>query len=481
MEVASLQQPSLDPQPSNGVDPTSNAMDTSMDIDMDLDLGPLPEPEAIETEPAPATVTTQQGAVDPLIEEAQYEKVHIRGVDELTTDDVKQFAIDHFKLEEPSRIEWIDDTSANIVYSSAEVGLKALAAFTQIGEEEDASSLPPLRLRTAKSLSSHPESVLQVRTAVKTDRKKPRAHEASRFYLMHPEHDPRERLRRELAERRRQGRRDDSHGDYTRRRFDDREHQRRRDRGGEEGYKEDMYDDSRDSAEFSDEERGRNRRRRGRRTELFPDRDSRSSGRLRDRSASPGRDTLEDDRSGSDRRESRRRFRERSPQLARRANEGKELFPSKLQDGESNSKRELFPNKTVDSYLKKELFPNKTSNHRRSDAFDAADETADLFGKRKSVPSVDGAHDQHPPQVNSKKELFPEHDDKNGISIRGAASQNEEVSIRGAANGITIKGRGASVRELFPSKFNPNAGKELFSDKLEGRGGRRRKAEDMFY
>lgn len=49
MEVASLQQPSLDPQPSNGVDPTSNAMDTSMDIDMDLDLGPLPEPEAIET------------------------------------------------------------------------------------------------------------------------------------------------------------------------------------------------------------------------------------------------------------------------------------------------------------------------------------------------------------------------------------------------------------------------------------------------
>ncbi|KAL2000939.1 hypothetical protein VTN02DRAFT_2436 [Thermoascus thermophilus] len=483
MEVASLQQPSLNPQPSNDINPTSNAMDISMDIDMDLDLGPLPEPEAIETEPAEATISTQGGAVDPLTEEAQYEKVHIRGVDELTTDNVKQFAIDHFNLEEPSRIEWIDDTSANIVYSSAEVGLQALTAFTQLGEEEDASALPPLRLRTAKSLSSHPDSVLQVRSAVKTDRKKPRAHEASRFYLMHPEHDPRERLRKELSDRRRQGRRDDSsHSDYTRRRFDDREHQRRRDRGGEEGYNADMYDDNQDSADFSDSERGRDRRRRGRRSDLFPDHEGRSSGRLRDRSASPGRDGFDDDRSDSDRRQSRRRFRDRSPQLPRRANDGKELFPSKVQDGESGSNaRELFPNKTVDSYLKKELFPNKTSNHRRSDAFDAADETADLFSRRISAPFVDGAQDKNTAHKNSQKELFPEPEDKNGISIRGAASHDQEVSIRGAANGITIKGRGASVRELFPSRYNANAGKELFSDKLEGRGGRRRKAEDMFY
>lgn len=49
MEVASAQQPSLDPQYQNDPNVTSNAMDTTMDIDMDLDLGPLPEPEAIET------------------------------------------------------------------------------------------------------------------------------------------------------------------------------------------------------------------------------------------------------------------------------------------------------------------------------------------------------------------------------------------------------------------------------------------------
>jgi hypothetical protein len=35
---------------------------------------------------------------------------------------------------------------------------------------------------------------------------------------------------------------------------------------------------------------------------------------------------------------------------------------------------------------------------------------------------------------------------------------------------------------LFPDKYNnnSNAGKELFTEPLEGRGGRRRKAEDLF-
>ena len=48
-----------------------------------------------------------------------------------------------------------------------------------------------MQLRTAKPLSSRPDVALHVRMALQDDRKKPRAHEASRFYLMHPEHDPR--------------------------------------------------------------------------------------------------------------------------------------------------------------------------------------------------------------------------------------------------------------------------------------------------
>lgn len=396
-------------------------------------------------------------AVDSQAAETQSEKVHVRGVDDLTTDNIKQFARDHFAIEEPNRVEWIDDTSANIVYSTPEIGLQALSALTQIGEEEDMSALPALRLRSANLLSSHPDSVLQVRTAVKTDRKKPRAHEVSRFYLMHPEHDPRERLRLELAERRREGD-DTSNGDYKRRRFDGRELRRRRDRADDQLISADMYDDN---AEASD------RKRRGRR-ELFPS-DEGGTGRLRNRSASPGRDTLESDRLESERND--RRFRERSPKRNRR-NDGKELFSSSSARAESDSSsRELFPNKPTTSYLKKELFPSKVSNHRRSDAIDAADET---LSSRISAPSVTGSHDQS--NRNQDIELFPASSGR-GLNIRGTA-QGEGLSVRGAANGISIKGKG--VRELLPSTYGSNAGKELFSNRLEGRGGPRRRAEDMF-
>lgn len=401
--------------------------------------------------------------VDPQTAEATYEKVHVRGVDDLTTEDIKRFATDHFPDEVPSRVEWIDDTSANVVYSSEEVGLRALAAITQLGEE-DISSLPSLRLRTAKTFVSYPDSVLQVRSAVKTDRKKPRAHESSRFYLMHPEHDPRERLRRELADKRRQGgRRDESDGDYRRLRFDDREHRRRKIRA-EDGFNASMYDDigvvpvtgrAASSDEFSDAE-GRRRSRRGRRQqqELFPEQGG-SSGRLRDRSASPGRDDLDGMRRSDDEQlQSRKRFRERSPRKETR--KSKELFPEK----DDQDTRELFPNRTAASYLKKDLFPTKTnSNHRRTDAFDAANETADLFAKRMSVPLVDGGNDE--------------------IHIKGAA-HDQGISIRGQADGLSIKGNAQAVKELFPGKYRSNAGKELFSDKIEGRGGKRRRAEDMF-
>ncbi|OJJ39754.1 hypothetical protein ASPWEDRAFT_37595 [Aspergillus wentii DTO 134E9] len=446
----------------------SGAMDASMDIDMDLDLGPLPEPEPIEAEPA-TTAYPQDGTVDHLAEEAQYEKVHIRGVDELTTDNIKQFATSHFSLEAPSRIEWIDDTSANIVYSSPEVGLQALSALTQISEEEDMSALPSFRLRSAKLLSTHPDSVLQVRSAVKTDRKKARAHEASRFYLMHPEHDPRERLRRELAVGRRQG--GDNDGDYTRRRFDGRELRRRKDRDEDQGISADMYDDS--NTGYSDADRGRDGGRRGR-SELFPD-EGRSGGRLRNRSASPGRDTLgESGRYEDTRHDSHRRFRERSP----RRNRAKELFPSKSGGEGDSSTRELFPNKPTSSFLKKELFPSKVSNHRRSDAIDTHNDPADLL--KRSV----GDSESHA-QRNKNVELFPS-SNRSGVNIRGSAGhsgQDQGFAIRGASGGMSIKGRGSSVRELFPSKFgaNPgNAGKELFSEKIEGRGGPRRRAEDMF-
>lgn len=313
------------------------------------------------------------------------------------------------------------------------------------------------------------------------DRKRPGAYAASRFYLMHPEHDPREKLRRELSTRRRAGDLTLNAGDpeYRRRRFDDREHRRRR---GRDTFHADMYDDNQDSRMDDDQPR-----------DLFPDDYGRSAGRLRDRSASPGRDTLEEEMDAH----RTRRFRERSPQPTVR-NEGKELFPLNSGGGgsgdeaDSNS-RELFPNKTTSSssFLKREsLFNN--SGHRRSDAFDAADERTDSLWKKVSAPTTAPQNSDSNHTRNSNIELFPEsnrnghghsHSNGNGdgVYIRGSAEEQAlGHSIRGAANGISIKGRGASVRELFPSKYNSNTDKELFSDKLEGRGGPRRKAQDMF-
>lgn len=361
---------------------------------------------------------------EPLADEVQYEKVNIRGLDDLTTDDIKRFAADHFKLEDPIRLEWIDDTSANVIYSSPEAGLQALSAFTQPGTEEDAVPLPAMRLRSAKILSTHPDSVLQVRAATKADRKRPRAYEASRFYLMHPEHDPREKMRRELLS--------DGGDDYRRRGFDQREHRRRRDRDLEMGFNAGMYDEG----DFS----------------------SHSSSRVRNRSVSP-------DGRG---RNNSSQLRERSPLHHFRRNEGKELFPMSNKSpgggggggggaGILRRDKELFPEKIVNRG--KELFPSAKS-HRRTDAFDAADDTA-------RIPVSFDNNNTHRRPDNGNIELFPQLSSDNntpdgGISIRGMAVPEQ---------GLSIKGRGSSgVRELFP---------ESHSEKLGGRV-RRKKAEEMF-
>lgn len=506
---------------------------------------PVPEPTAAA---APASslstpdASASPSAANPSTDATPTpEKVHIRGVDELTTDDLLHYASTRFPTESPLRVEWIDDTSANLVYGSAETGLAALDAFTAVQERHEGeegiagaaagdggaggggrgSTNPEptesteaqvaasantgagaLRLRTAHSMPSHPDSVLLVRSAVSTDRKRQRAHEASRFYLMHPELDPRARGRREFEARRRlpktgRSQREgsgDSDGDYTRRRFDEWEHRRRRDRDhGRNGFNANMYDDDEMDDEGDDDVRPSNRTK-----ELFPNSESGSGGGVlaRARSASPNRMDFDDEEdaysftgggggSGS-RAGSRLRFRTRSPPRRLRAN-----------GANANAGRELFPDTgNGGTPLKNELlFANgggsPLSIHRRSDAFDAADETdtaAPAATAAKRLP-LDGTGTAG---ANTHKELFPETaPDRNRLQIRGAASDgNPGISIRGSSAGANDSGNGAgglaikgtAVRELFPSSLAGNRSKELFAD-IPGpakRGGRRKKAEDMF-
>lgn len=411
------------------------------------------------------------------------------------------------------RIEWIDDTSANIVYTTTAIATEALMSF--IRPESESSSVADLQLWPAKSSSTHPDTQLGVRMAVASDRKQPGARERSRFYLFNPQDDPGERRRRDHRDRARRGPGigDRDYGDYRRRRYSDDEQRRRRETDQDVGFAASLYDDDSSALErknglYTPHGAPRDAHNRQRRNsvrfsvdggrELFPERRGRNGGRLRDRSASPQRDSSQDMQIDTDGNQPRRKFRERSPYPSspRQSNRNKELLPGRAEVKDISADLRGI---AVSGPNKRELFPEKrnTSRHRRSDAFDAADETADLFAVRMSVPFTDGAAAPPPSLRNAAQRArksagvlaaqedgrlaVPDVDNSMGpgpveFSILGAAKQQPDqgFSIRGAASS------GAPARELFPGKLGLNAGKELFAEKLEGRGRRRRKAEDMF-
>lgn len=316
----------------------------------------------------------------------------------------------------------------------------------------------------AKPFPAHPDSRLEVRLAVLGDKKQAGARERSRFYLFNPEHDPVERKKKTSF-----GRRDGK-------RYRDRDEYRPRGRQNPEDFDASLYDDDEAaravrtskshsragsiSSVSSGGYRGQDRRdRRTSARELFPNRvKRRDGGRLgRDRSASPAKD--DDGRLG--------RSDSASGSTANRLKA--QMIKARLKETESTPK---------------ELFPQKASVvHRRSDAFDAADATADLFANKMAVPFLDGSSDF---SAKKGRDLIsriaaPDEGTKlnsQGFNIRGVAKQQStmEFSIKGKA---MVSGTGG--KELFPGKSGQNSGKELFSDKLEGRGNRRQRAEDMFY
>ncbi|KAL9941823.1 hypothetical protein ACHAO5_008580, partial [Verticillium nonalfalfae] len=131
-------------------------------------------------------------------------KVYIRGLDTLSTEDVKAFVEDHFGR--VNKVEWINDESANLVFQSEDAArdaLRALSAQPEAAAQTSAGETVP-----AKDIPSKPEVNLQIRIALQSDKKAPGAATRSRYYLFHPDQDPEERRRREG--RRRYRERDDN-------------------------------------------------------------------------------------------------------------------------------------------------------------------------------------------------------------------------------------------------------------------------------
>jgi hypothetical protein len=355
-------------------------------------------------------------------------KVHVRGVNDLTTRDVENFAADLFPSDDFSKIEWIDDTSVNLVYNTGDASRKALQAFTA----EDAAAVEdPLDLRKAKPLATHPHVELFVRMAVESDRKQRGAARQSEFYRQNPQIAKRRRFND--AERNSRGRSASSaaHVNY------DRNDLSRRGPPPEAEFSADLYDDNpAATASKSSRDLFADRKINGARPvrDLFADRPPAQQGaRFRDRSASPMRDADGNGRYGFgtndiDRQKPHAASRRRSPVLRSRGvssgsdNYGvrdslrTELFSGKrkrpdtvLADDYANGlsasnqparrPKELFPQRASPTRTVSsagggngniELFPERNSQHRRHDAQDLhPDEVADAIGRYQ----LDGATD----------------------------------------------------------------------------------------
>ncbi|KAK5995842.1 putative C16C4.16c-like protein [Cladobotryum mycophilum] len=213
-------------------------------------------------------------------------KIHIRGVDTLHTNDIKAYVKAHYG--DVDKVEWIDDTSANLVFGSESITRDAIVALSSI-EIADATALAAGESLPAKSIEGRPEISLHVRFAVEADKKQVGAALRSRYYLLHPEHDPEERRRRQQEGRSKYRERDRDH-DYRR------NGARRRTESDDEveTFEASMYDDaprkSRDRrSSESDDRLSRSHVRENKGKELFADRPVGRDRAMRNRSASPRR------------------------------------------------------------------------------------------------------------------------------------------------------------------------------------------------
>lgn len=487
-------------------------MDVDMDIDYDLDpevarlqadaaaLNALPSAMEADntTATADADAMVEDGEVHP--SDAVANKIHLSGVETLTTNDIKRFAHDNNQSEDRNaqdeKIEWVNDHSANIVYRTDAAAAAALKAFSVTPTED------PLETRPAHSLLTNPEVQLFVRQALVTDVKVQGAAAQSTFYLRNPEYDPdlhpRSRGRGRGGNRGRGGSRSEyrRHGGGRDDEYADRE--RRRSSGAEKGFNVDLYDDiksdaapkARRSSRRSSADSGRDLfagRRRGR-DSLRRSVDlggSRRDGRLRDRSASPTREG--DGRYGfSDDQPYRATARHRTPPPRERVRPDNrsaskaikaDLFANRkpasaLQNGNGGGAAkapvELFPNRAAN-----DLFPDKLKEKREKEKKElrAADITSGL-GKctlneandTTITYQNDDSARQRPRYTSDRNggdliknsssqhgRLTDEYGEGTTFSIKGAGSggANSDFTILGASSKGETRGGG---RDLFDNR-----------------------------
>ncbi|KAL7942997.1 hypothetical protein V8C42DRAFT_331042 [Trichoderma barbatum] len=346
-------------------------------------------------------------------------KIHIRGLDNLHTDDIKAYVKAHYG--NVDRVEWIDDSTANLVFNSEPTARDALVALSAI-DISDATALSIGETVPAKAFEGKPETSLQVRFATLADRKQAGAALRSRYYLLHPEYDPEERRRRHQENRSRYRDRDDDHRGNGRRR-------RRYSEDEVETFEASMYDDApQPSRDDRSDRSGSNAQGNNRGKELFADRAVGRPSARRGRSASPSRD-----------------------------DDGDAAMDGFASSSSNRTQARSIRGRLASDTRSKELFPTKPSNRGgQLDQLEKAIGSARL--KEEDMPKIVARTDAPTGE---------------GLNIRGVANQRAQDKD----SGFSIKGA-ANARELFPGKFGSgNAGKELLD---MNRTKKRQKAEDLF-
>jgi hypothetical protein len=534
--------------------PSAMATDSMMDVDMDIDFSMEPEgvtdlaglqaeAEALaaarpyDGHPAELTNVSQQperieasDAMNGVEEQEEGEieqyapvaKIHVRGVENFNPMEAKAYAHEHYDTELFQKLEWVNDSSFNIVYDTEEAALEALQAYSA----EDRTD--PLELRPAKHYSARPDQDLSVRQAVLSDVKLKSAHLYSGFYLRNPKWDPdspENARKRKYNDRRyrERGPRDYGYDRRPMRDMGDEMYQRRASQT--EAWDENLYDDDPASRAARRESRSEEGSVAGGKRQRVED-DlvvRRDNGRLRNRSASPLRDRDGDGRYGfRDEHPRRRTARPRSPTPPRarpnargreaRDNLGaadlfrKELFPGKsatsaFTNGHADESKDIISthSSSSDRGGPKELFPN----HRRQDAHDIDHEYRDLDERldNYSLHGDNNSHRQQQPR-DKPRDLFDRIGPAPSSSGRLQDPAAERSNGRGEDGGFSFKGAGNAgfsilgasskensrpkesplVKELFPLKAGGGGGQkpELFDVKIKGRGSQRRRAEDLF-
>lgn len=446
--------------------------------------------------------------------------MHIRGLDVLNPKELKTYVAEHFPETTFSRIEWIDDTSANLLFGGEDIASRALLALATpeaIGLVMDVAHLPLKQLLPAKSFSQRPEVSLQVRRAVWGDKKQQGAASRSRFYLLNPEYDPEERARRRGENRRYRDRDGDDYNGGRRRQQQQPQSRRTREDEPKDHFDVNLYDDDEAAlATRTGGDSGRSRRRRS----YTPDSDN--DGRRRGNSPPRGENAGKElfplgggglGSGGPSRRNGSSRDRSRSPIMRDRDRDGDRDMDGSGFASDASAARNRDRARAVKSHMQrssratKELFPTADKGDGRLG--DKVEDAAELLAKGIMLPVMDGSNDvpstgtgntsssasrgqgrrledriSAPGQSGRLGDRISGRsgDGSSGFNIRGAASKESATGDQGFA----IKGMGKSAKELFPDKFGSTGGgksgnenKELFG---ASRGGprNRKKAGDLF-